>query len=746
MKKQLTPSHTRDALGLKPISQAIFQAFGVLVSAQMLSFNAYAAEPVTQLPEVAVTDKALAKEPEAAGYNPKKSANQKFVAPLIDTPKSVTVITKDVIEDTGSLSMQDALRTAPGITFGAGEGGIAVGDRPYIRGFEAMGSIYVDGLRDIGPQVREVFAIEQMEVIKGPSGAYDGRGSAGGSININTKQAKKGDFVKGSIGLGTDSFKRATVDGNFMLGDNSALRLVAMGHDADIPGRDHVENKRFGFMPSLTLGLDGPTQLNASWYHMKTDDTPDWGNPYYQPGGFPIGKPVGSKDHWYGVKSRDFSESTTDIGTLKIQHAFNDNVTLRNTTRVAKTRNDYVATRPTISTDALMQNRQVTRDLRGRDARVDTIANLTDVTVNFDTGTLKHHVNAGVEFSREKLENYTYAGGALPTATTSLDNPDANTASTATSRNSFPAFEGKTTNRSAYVFDSIDLSENWIVNGGLRIDSYRTEFENRNVTTGAQVSEFENDKTFKNYQLGAVYKLQSNANIYATYATSSSPVGLNLGQFDYAGGQLTAGTQNLSPERSKTVELGTKWIVLNDLSLNAAIFKTVKDNARVPISPTSFDNSGEVEVKGFEFSVAGNITEQWKVFGGYTYLDAEQTKAGTVGDLNAAGGPLSKGKQMYGVAKNSASLWTTYQVHPDFTIGGGAFYVDKVYADPANNGYIPAYVRWDAMAKYKINSHFDLQLNVQNLTDERYYSATYFRHNAIPAPGRLSFLTLNIKY
>ncbi|MGQ2967062.1 TonB-dependent receptor, partial [Methylophilus sp.] len=239
--------------------------------------------------------------------------------------------------------------------------------------------------------------------------------------------------------------------------------------------------------------------------------------------------------------------------------------------------------------------------------------------------------------------------------------------------------------------------------------------------------------------------LQTNANIYATYATSSSPVGLNLGMFDYAGGQLVAGTQSLSPERSKTVELGTKWIVLDDLSVNAAIFKTVKDNARVPVS-TGFDNSGEVEVKGFEFSVAGNITEQWKVFGGYTYLDAEQTKAGTVGDANAAGGPASKGKQMYGIAKNSASLWTTYQLHPDVTIGGGAFYVDKIYADPANAGYIPSYVRWDAMAKYKINKNFDLQLNLQNLTDERYYSATYFRHNAIPAPGRLSFLTLNIKY
>ena len=101
---------------------------------------------------------------------------------------------------------------------------------------------------------------------------------------------------------------------------------------------------------------------------------------------------------------------------------------------------------------------------------------------------------------------------------------------------------------------------------------------------------------------------------------------------------------------------------------------------------------------------------------------------------------------MPGVAKNSASIWTTYKLLPKLGIGGGAFYVDKVFADPGNKLFVPSYVRWDAMATYEIDPRFSLQLNIQNLTDKRYFNQTYTRHFATVAPGRLSFLTLNMKF
>ncbi|CAG0996814.1 putative TonB-dependent receptor BfrD [Methylophilaceae bacterium] len=720
------------------------------VSAMALVFAgvAHAEEQTLVLPEIQVEDTR-----DAVRYNAPKSASQKFTAPLIDTPKSVTVITEDVIQDTGSRTFQDALRTTPGITFGSGEGGIAFGDRPYIRGFDAFASMYVDGLRDLGSQQREVFAIEQMEVIKGPSGAYDGRGSAGGSINIVTKQAKAGNFIAGSVGLGTDSYKRATVDGNFQLGENAAIRIVGMAHDADTAGRDHVDAERWGVMPSITLGLDTPTQFTASWYHLETDSVPDWGLPYVQNAdGVPRGTPISvSKDTWYGIKGRDFQETSADIGTFKIEHAFNDDVKLRNTTRYGRTTNDYALTRPNVNAAQLAAGvvaRSATPN--NRDVETDTLANLTDITVNFNTGTVKHQVNAGFEISREETERGTYAGGNIgAAATTSATNPNPNVAYTPLVKNPYPTQEAETLNKSIYVFDSMELTEHWLLNAGVRHDSYRSEYRGRNATTGAVTanSEQENDESFFNYQLGVVYKIKPNANVYATWATSSSPVGLSNGEFEYAGTGIGASTADLSPERSRTIEVGTKWNVLEDLSLTAAIFRTEKTNMRVNVGAT-VENQGEAEVKGFELGMAGRITNKWQVFGGYTYLDAEQTKVGVDNgtDFQLLGGVQSKGKQLPAVAKNSASIWTTYDILPKLTVGGGAFYVDKVYANAANTAYVPSYVRWDAMAKYKIDKNLDLQLNIENLTDERYYSATYFRHYAIVAPGRSGFLTLNFKY
>lgn len=729
-----------------------------IVAAVTLMFtgSAWAVEEGGALPELQVETK------KSTGYKAEKSASQKFTAPLIDTPKTVTVITEELIKDTGSNTFKEALRTTPGITFGGGEGGISVGDRPFIRGFDAFQSIYVDGLRDMGTQQREVFAIEQMEVIKGPSGAYDGRGSAGGSINIVSKQARAGNFTTGSVGVGTDRYRRATFDGNYMLGDDAAIRLVGMHHGADTPGRDDVEVKRWGFMPSITLGLNGPTSLTASWYHHETDDVPDWGIPIAQAGATaiggvaqntPTGRPVGSRDAWYGVKGRDYQETTTDIGTLAFKHAFTDDVVLRNTTRYGLTQNEYFATRPNIYlsadganavTPAGMVNRQ---NSRNRAIETTTLANLTDVSVAFQTGAIKHKLNAGIEVSREENDISSFSGGVLAVAdrVTPLGDPNPDVGYSAITRSNYPTSEGRTVNRSAYVFDTLELTEQWLLNAGIRYDSYRSEIQSRNGATGVRGTKFENDESFFNYQLGVVYKLKPNASIYASYATSSSPVGLAMGDFNYSGGAIDASTQNLSPERTKSFEIGTKWNVLEDLALTAAVFHIKKNNARVQIAG-GWANQGEVESQGLELGAAGKLTDKWKVFAGYTYIDAEQTKAGNLSDNNVPGSPESKGKQLYGISKHSASLWTTYKILPNLTVGGGAFYMDKIYTNPANTAYTPTYVRWDAMASYKINEQFDLQLNIQNLTDKRYFDTTYFRHYATPAAGRVGFLTLNFKF
>lgn len=717
--------------------------FNPIVSAIVISFSpaTLLAYETVDLPKVEVQGQ------EAQDYKVEKSANRKFTADLFDTPKSISVITEQAIEDSGSKTFAEALRMTPGITLGGGEGGIAIGDRPFIRGFDTFASIYVDGVRDIGSQTREIFALEQVEVLKGASGAFDGRGSAGGSINLVTKQAREGEFVSGSLGLGTDSYRRGTFDANTMLGENAAFRITGMTHDADVAGRDGVEVDRWGVMPSLTLGLNSPTSATISWYHLETDDTPDWGLPYVQGAdGFPQGSPVGDKDSWVGVNGRDFMKTEADIGTLTLSHVFNENVELTNTTRYGQTTNKYFVTRPNISPAQFEAGNVFRGNSRNRGNRTETLTNLTDLSVAFNTGFIKHNLNTGFEVSREENRNRSYSGGSIiGSAETPLDNPDNNPAFNPVTRNPYASVEAETTNQSIYVFDTMELSEKWLLNAGVRYDDYRTELDNFNSTTGELNTSFVNESDFFNYQLGLVYKIRPDLNIYTAYATSSSPVGLSLGDFNYAGGQLVEDTEDLDPERSKTYEIGAKWNVLADLELTAAVFQTRKTNARVTINDT-IANAGEAEVNGFELGFTGAINDRWDVFGGYTYLDAKQTKEGTDDDLNQFGAAGTKGKQLPGTARNSATLWTTYDVLDKLTIGGGMFYMDKVYSNPGNTGHIPSYVRWDAMARYELSPNLDLQLNIQNLTDKRYFSSTYFRHYAVVAPGRSAFLSLNFNY
>ena len=244
----------------------------------LISANALAQQPLPQettLPTVKVQDTA------DTVLNPKASTQGKFTAPLIDTPKTVNVIPQEVIQQTGSTTLTDALRLSPGITMGSGEGGNPSGDRPFIRGNDSQSSIYVDGVRDIAAGSREMFNIETVEVIKGADSAYGGRGGAGGSINMATKAPGKENFFNADLSAGNANYKRGTIDINRVLNDTTAIRLNAMAHDADIPGREGPTNKRWGIATSITFGLGTPDQLTLSYQHLDIDNIPDGGVPYY---------------------------------------------------------------------------------------------------------------------------------------------------------------------------------------------------------------------------------------------------------------------------------------------------------------------------------------------------------------------------------------------------------------------------------------------------------------------------------
>lgn len=712
---------------------------------------------------------------DSTSYQVEKASSPKYTAPLVDTPRSVTVIPQQVLKDTGALNMQDALRTVPGITFGAGEGGNPQGDRPFIRGFDAQGDTYLDGVRDTGSQSREIFAVENIEVSKGPNSAIGGRGAAGGSINLVSKKAHLGNSFDGGFTWGSDQTQRYTLDGNYQFSDTAAGRLNLMSHESNVAGRDKVDYDRWGIAPSLAFGLGTDTRVNLDYYHLESNDTPDSGIPYTIPTGGSAArtksnpdKPYAGGDHsnFYGL-DRDFRKGRTDTATFAIEHDLSDSLTIKNTLRHGTSMQDYILTQPDDS-KGNVNNGSLWRRANTRVSNTETTTNQTDLFGNFYVAGFKNSFSTGVEYTREESQKSSYnvntdttprtPGNASNNCTpsmigassgyncTSLSNPNPNDPWNGAISRNYAGTDTQANTYALYVFDTLELSEQWLVNMGLRYDHFDTDYKTYNAA-GRTTSKGDDTSEFVTGQFGVVYKPAENGSIYASYATSATPPGNTLGEGqegnplggtpDRSGNLLSS---DMEPETTKNYEIGTKWDLLNDrLSLTADVFRTEKENARVQVDTTSYENAGKTRVQGVELSASGKITDKWQVFAGYAFMDSEQVDGGPMGRAN-------DGNELPNTPKNSASLWTTYQVTPKLTIGGGAFYVDNVYGSVANTTMVDSYVRYDAMAAYKLTKNVDLQLNVQNLTNETYYDKAFSTHFANQAAGRTALLSTNFHF
>ncbi|MGH2290245.1 MULTISPECIES: TonB-dependent receptor [Pseudomonas] len=756
----------------------IVTAIGVAITAS----TAYAAEPAANravtLDATSVNGKA---EQASTDYKVEKASSQKYTAPLVDTPRSVTVIPQQVIKDTNALSLQDALRTVPGITFGAGEGGNPQGDRPFIRGFDAQGDTYLDGVRDTGAQTREIFAIESVEVAKGPNSAIGGRGAAGGTINLVSKRAHLGNSLDGAWTWGSDQTQRYTFDGNYQFSDTVAGRLNLMTHESNVAGRDKVNYDRWGIAPSLAFGLGTPTRVNLDYYHLESDDLPDSGIPYTIPtsgsGGRTSAQPSkpndgGDSNNFYGLTGRDFRKSRVDIATFAIEHDLTDSLTVKNTLRHGNSMQDYILTQPDDS-KGNVNNGSVWRRANSRVGNTATTTNQTDLFGEFYLGGMKNSFSTGIELSREESKRSSYTvdtdtvpgGSANSNCTpgmigassgyncTSLSNPNPDDPWNGNIARNYAGTDTKSNTRALYVFDTLELTPDWLLNMGLRYDHFDTQYRTYDaagatvVNSKGVASKGRDTSEFITGQLGLVWKPAENGSIYISYATSATPPGAMLGEgtegnplgntSDRAGNLLSS---DMEPEETTNYEIGTKWDLLDQrLSLAAALFRTEKENARVQVDTTSYENVGETRVQGIELSASGKLTDKWQVFAGYTYMQARQIDGGALGKAN-------DGNQLPNTPNNSASLWTTYAITPKLTVGGGAFYVDDVYGSVANTTMVDSYVRYDAMAAYKLTKNVDLQLNVQNLTNEVYYDKAFSTHFANQAAGRTALLTTSVHF
>ena len=738
-------------------------------SLAMLAFPAHAAEEVEDQPAIVVTGKRIVDNPNAdpdAPYKVDRSANGKFTEPLRDTPKTVTVIPKEVIEDLGAQTLREVIRSTPGVTLGTGEGGNAFGDRIFIRGFEARNDVYIDGLRDPGVTSREIFAVEQIEVVKGPSSSFGGRGTTGGSVSLESKRPYFNDFVRGEATVGTENLYRGTVDINQDLGSGFAVRLNGLYHTADTPGRDYVEAERYGVAASaLYQPFDG-LELRADYYHYRLDGIPDFGHPFDVTTQRPYKV---DRDNFYGVIGRDFLENGADIGTFSLAWQIAPSVRLRSMTRYGETYNRYLAGAPgTVcrvqrtpagacpanGTPVAEDQYTVTAGGQRRYADNKYFSHLTDATMRFDTGGIGHTLVAGFEYSDEQIDSFTIAlpafvedsaGNPLPTPSSfvrNLLNPNPVLGfDIPHPLNGAPPVEVQVKSVGLYLLDTIKISEQWEALLGVRYDDFALDYRNPNAT-GTQPRTLSNDADFLNYQASLIYKPVEAASIYASFSTSSNPSGEQLDGNGIAYDGISQQTQDLEPERNTSYELGAKYEAADgNLLLSGALFQITKENARENVGNNVFELVGELRARGVELGVSGNLTQRLALFGGYTYLDAKIRN--TVVAAN-------EGRRFANVPQHTFSMLATYKLTDRFTLGGQVFYQDEIFGgtQAAGTARTNEYWRFDAVARYLVSDHAELRLNVLNLTDKVYYDAIYRSGSpfAYVAPGRSAHLSLALRF
>lgn len=697
----------------------------------------WAKDDATTLPEVLVTGA----EEKATTYKVDKVSSTKYTENLRDIPQTIAVIPKEVIEEQGATTLREVLRNVPGISIQAGEGGVPAGDNLSIRGFNARTDIFVDNVRDFGGYARDPFNFEQIEVIKGPSSSYVGRGSTGGSINMSSKAPRLNDFATGSIGIGTDSYERVTADVNQPIKaiEGAAMRVNVLYHDNETPGRDEAENNRWGVAPSIAFGLGTPTRLTLSYFHLEQDNFPDYGVPWvpnnhnalsaYRDQAAPI-----DWSNFYGLRNRDFEKIATDMTTGKIEHDFNDSVSVTNQTRFGITDRDSIITPPRFSTN-LNSTDIVRTDWKTRDQISTILANQTDFLIKFDTGDIKHTLVPGIEFVRETDVNYTRVATGTNSPATSLYSPNAYDPYLENIQRNGARTKAASNSVGIYAFDTMNLTEKLDWTGGVRWDYFSLEYVS--IPTSGSTVDLERIDRSVSWRSGLVYKATDIANVYAAYGTSINPSaeGLALSTTITAVNNI-----NSDPEETHTYEVGTKWELFDkQLALNAAVFRTEKINARTedPANPTDIIAlDGRQHVDGLELSLAGAITEKWQAFAAYTFMVSEITKANN--------GRLI-GEQLGHTPKNTFSLWTTYELPANFDIGGGLQFVDTRLNNNGSSREAPSYLLADAMVAYHVNKNVTMRLNVYNIGDAEYLSALSGGH-AIPGAARSAVLSTEFKF
>ncbi|GGC81636.1 TonB-dependent receptor [Undibacterium terreum] len=682
----------------------------------------------------------------------------KLPADIRDIPQSVTVVNKALMQSQGANSMADALRNVSGITLGGAEGG-QIGNNVNLNGFSARTDIYLDGFRDRGQYFRDTFALDSIEVLMGPSSMLFGRGSTGGVINQVTKKPTLKQFTEVGGSVTTNGLVRATVDYNTPLSETSAVRVTAMAQDGDATTRDQSKLQDFGLAPSARFGIGTPTEITLSALLQHNHDMPDYGV------GPLNGRPAPvDRNTAYGYND-DHTDSDIAALNASIQHKLTSDITLRNMTQFNYVKTSAIETAPntigTISaagfialtpsaTSSLPLSSLYERiQSHDRDIRDYSVFNQSELSAKFSLGGSKHDLLLGLELGHDGYRNQGYYRNGTcngvnlnPAGTTAgyvacvpLLNPG-NGDSPANVPTSTGNLAGGSANTAATYFnDTIELTPEFKLAGGLRYDHYSASITNsinsQNTKGSTTLGYASQSIDFTSVRLGGIWQPGKTQSYYVSYGTSFNP---SLEQLTG-----TTGQQNLDPEKNRSYEIGGKWDLADgNLAVNSAIFQIQKDNARSLVSTGVYELLGTVRVNGFRAGATGRVNKQLQLAVNYSYLDAK------IAGASALDGTL--GKVPGNTPKNTLTAWTIYEVAPHWELGGGPVYMSERFANSTDTVRVGGYTRWDATAAYK-QPKYDIRLNVFNLTNKMYYDALIQSDGgrAVPGTGRAAMLSFSYR-
>jgi len=668
-----------------------------------------------------------------------------------DIPQSVTVLDRAMLQSQGAASLTDALRNVPGITIAGAEGG-QIGNNINLNGFSARTDIFMDGFRDRGQYYRDTFALESVEVLMGPSSMLFGRGSTGGAINQASKAASLTPAAEFVLSHTANGLARGAADVNAPLSDLSAFRVSAMGQQGAVSTRKQTTVQDYGVAPVYSWGIGAPTTLTLSGLLQHNNDRPDYGVAGLN------NAPVQSGVNTVYGYSDDRTIQDVQAVSAQIRRRFASGLTLRDQLQYNGVDTDaretspqtlgtvgaggFTALTPTGLSSLPLSQLWVRMQSHDRVVRDTSLFNQAEASGDLTTGPMTHALLAGIEVGHDSYANQgSYRNGscngvALGGASGYIAcfpvlNPAYAASNPANASIAGNLAGGKADTAAAYLNDSLALTPQLKLVGGVRYDRYAATIANAinsaNTAGSTAFPSLSQTVTYASVRGGAIWQPTRAQSYYVSYSTSFNP---SLEQLT----STTGISRPLPPESNRAYEAGGKWHEARKLDLTAAVFRITKYNARSQNTDGSYSPDGTVEVQGVRLGAQGRVARGWQVYGGYTHLDARIVSAISAG---------TQGKIPLNTPRDSATLWTTYELGHHLQIGGGAVYLSQRYLTNLDTIGVPGFTRLDATLAWR-QPKYDVRLNLFNLLDAKYYDNLQQSDGgrAVAGAGRTAMLTL----